>query len=173
MSYTTVGVENALRKWSQTITGTPFYFTDTSAARPSGLYGMIRFVSVQILGTPSQEFTPVTISGNPMVQNELNDKSVMVCRVDAYRTGARDVISTLKQGAYLTLPNEILQNANIGFVKFSTMLDLTQVIEANYEERAQIDVTFNLVGYASEVLNTITTIPIDNLSYGLTSEVVT
>lgn len=171
MSYTAIDAENALRNWAQMITGCPFYFRYSNVGRPSGLYGNIRFMGCGTLGTPNQVFTPETVAGEPMVKNELNDKTVATFSFNIYRAGARDILSRLQQGNWLTLPNEILQNANIGFVRFSTWLDLSEVIDGNFEERAQFDATFNLVGYASEDLNTIATVPIDNVSYNIQSEV--
>lgn len=171
MSFTIVDAENAWRKWAEAVTGCPFYFSFPNVGRPSGLYGMLRFTVTTVNGTPIIRDTPETISGAPWVRHETNTCIVGNLSINAYRTGARQVIAMLQNSTRMQLPYEILQLANIGFVRFGSSNDLTQDVEAQQEERCQINATFNLVGYTAEDINTIDNVVITNLTANIISEV--
>lgn len=171
MSFTTRDAENTIAQWLTAVTGCPFYYFDANVARPNGLYGDVKFMTSMGDGTPIEQSTPETINGAPWIKHELNTCIVGVFSVKTYRTGARDVLATLENGQWLNTPYEILTLANIGLVRMTTAQDITETIEAAREERMQTDITFNLIGYAAEDINTITTVTLENLSAGITSEV--
>lgn len=171
MSFTTEDAENVIRKWAEAVTGCPFYHLNESIGRPNGLYGDVRFLTTVTAGTPVITDTDEEISGDPWVKHELNSWITAVFSINAYRKGARQVIATLQNGLYASLPSEILQLANIGFVSCSQSQDLTQIVEAKFEERAFVDMTFNLFGYFTEDLNTITEVTIQNLTANIESKV--
>lgn len=158
-----VTIENAVQQWATAVTGIDTFFWQESVARPDGLYGDIKLIAVVPLGTPQQLLTPVTIGGDPWVTNELFSAHNLRFSINAYRTGARDALNALLTNLWLTLPNEILINANLGFISTSTPLNISQVVNGRFEERAQMDVTLNAVGYAIETLNTIGTVPIQGV----------
>lgn len=171
MSFTVSDAENVIANWAQTITAVPFYYLDSNVGRPNGLYGMVRFTTQIEVGTPDEQYSPETILGDPWSQHEVSTKITGIFSINVYRSGARNVIAKLQAGIALILPAEILFNASIGFVKFGTVQDLTQVVEGAQEDRAQIDVTFNLVGYATEDINTIDQVMIVNETFGIECEV--
>lgn len=171
MSFTIIDAENAWRQWAEAITGIPFYFTFPSTGKPNGLFGAMRFIVLSVNGTPIVRDTPEEISGEPWVKHETDTCIIGTLSINVYREGARQAISDLQNSTRMQGPYEILQLVNIGFVRFGASQDLTQDVEAQMEERAQIDATFNLVGYTAEDINTIDNVVITNLSAGISSEV--
>lgn len=171
MAFTIIDAENKIAEWISFITNVPIYFLDVSLGRPTGLYGMIKFFMATNVGTPSELLTPEDILGEPWVKNELNTNFTGVFSINFFRKGAMNAAVTLQNGCYLNLASEILYNANIGFVQFSSVQELSQVVEGNFEERVQMQGTFNLVGYSAENLNTITVVEIENISDNITNEV--
>lgn len=159
-NYTTTGVENVVREWCERITNVPFYFLDESVTRPSGLYGMIKLMVADSLGTPSENFTDEEVKGEPWSRHEVADKRHVTFSINTYRSGARNTLNNLLAGYWLDLPYEILQNANIGIITMGQPRDLTETVEGQREERAQMDITFEVCGSATELLNTIETVPI-------------
>lgn len=171
MSFTIIDAENAWRKWAQAITSVPFYFSFPNVGRPDSLYGMMRFIVTTVNGTPIIRDTPETISGEPWVKHETNTCIIGTLSINIYRNGARQAMVDLLNSTRMQSPYEILQLANIGFVRFGSPQDLTQDTEAQMEERSQVDATFNLVGYTAEDINTIDNVVITNLTAGKIFEV--
>ena len=158
-----IDIENAVQQWATAVTGIDTFFWQESVARPDTLYGDIKLIAVIPLGTPQHLLTPVTIGGEPWVTNELYSAHNLRFSVQAFRTGARNALNAMLTNLWLNLPNEILINANLGFISTSTPLNISQVINGRFEERAQMDVTLNAVGYAVETLNTIGTVPVQGV----------
>lgn len=171
MSFTITDAENAWRKWAQQITGVPFYFSFTSVGRPSGLYGMMRFIATVVNGTPIVRDLPQEIDGEPRIKHETNTCIVGTLSINVFRMGARQAVADLLNSTRMLWPYEILQLANIGFVRFGSPQDLTQVIDGQMEERAQVEATFNLMGYTAEDINTIDNVVITNLTANQSFEV--
>ena len=138
---------------------------------PNGVYGTVRLLSTQSQGLPSVTDTDVDVAGEPFIDQQLDDKRVVVVSINAYRTGAREALSTLQLAGYSDKSVQLLVAAEIGFVNFSVLRDLTQVVNANFEERAQMDLTINVVKNFSEILYVIETVQFDNTSFNEQFEV--
>lgn len=160
--------ENAVRAWLTALSNIQYYPQDINLTRPAGLYGTYNLFSAVRVGTPfiAHENAPLD-----KVKLTYNTNNTIVMSINTYRKGARQALQLVRDGVYLSLPLEILEAANLGFVSISDMRDLTSVIEGNLEERAQVDITFNAVGGAEEETNPIETVPIESINLGLNFEV--
>lgn len=176
MSFTVTGVENTIRAWAQQLSGIPFFHAMDNTAKqnglaPNGTYGTVRLIDATIQGIASEQFTDIDVVGEPRIDHLLTDKRLVTISLQAYRTGARDTLSTLQIAAYSDTSTQLLQGGDIGLVRFSILRDITEVINGNFEERAQMDLMLNVVGNFNEILYVIETVPIEGLTFDQNFEV--
>lgn len=77
--------------------------------------------------------------------------------VQFYRAGAYDMIMRLSQALQSSMALNKMQAIGVGLVSVGTPRDLTALIDTYYEDRGQVDLTFNVgsifVGNLSSILS--------------------
>lgn len=168
-----INVENAIRLLCATLSGIEFYHAYQDVARNEGTYGTVRLTSISPVGYPYRAMTDEIVDDKTYVKNSANQNVIATFSINAFRFGARDCLNSILAGWSLQQSDDILYPANLGFVWSSDIRDLTTEIEGNFEERAQMDLTFNGVLEKSEYLEIIETAQFYFTNFNRTFEVMT
>lgn len=165
--------ENTIRLWAQTLSGVTFYHAYQNVARNEGAYGTVRLMNVSPVGYPYRQMTDEIVVDKIYVNNDANQFVIVTFSINAYRTGARDCLNNVLSGWSLQQSDDVLTPQNMAYVWASDIRDLTTVIEGNFEERAQVDMTFNAMLEKSELLEIIETAEFDFETFNRQFEVTT
>lgn len=112
---------------------------------PSGLYATVRVLNMTPIGAPHKQMIdgkPVVVEGVENATDLIDittSQGVLMVSLNFYRHGANQAASMIKHADYREIVKKFLFLNNLGWQKTSEIRDLTQEQNADYEERAQID----------------------------------
>lgn len=123
----------------QTYQAVPAIFADQAAPRPKPPFLTVRLLSVVPVGQDEiREIDPDTNIATIGGQRRL------AVSVNAYGSGATDYLAQALASLNKVTVQEYLRAAGLAVCRIGTSQNLTAMLETEYEERVQADVTFNL-----------------------------
>lgn len=78
-----------------------------------------------------------------------------------YSRAAFDKAVRLRQRLHMAAHVELMRTLGLGLLDVGEARDLTTVVDASYESRGQIDLTFNVVHRETAAIKSIATVPVD------------
>lgn len=132
-------VKLGLKKWLQETIYKTVIFAEQASPRPSKLpYGIIRIDSIDILG--GQDWVkPADASGNQVVTG---DREV-TANIEIYGPGAHNLMETAQLSlGRPTVQENLWVTYGISIVDIEPIVNLNEVLETEWEERAQMNIMF-------------------------------
>lgn len=152
-------IENALYSWVFGVSSIETVFANPNAPRPSSQYSLINIISSTPIGISESNFTEGLLDTVDI--DNSNVEEIMVS-INTYYSGAYQLATLLKDSLDRITVNENLMSLGLGYSRSTTVQDMPEEINRQWEERAQFDCFFIARSIDSENLETIKYIQITN-----------
>lgn len=155
-------VEKAVRDSINSILGISEF--SVRPRQPGALRKQSAYCTVDLAGNTrihDIERTLENESGGPDIIETISDNRELVFSVNFYRTGSRDNADRVSRGLYGTGITDFLETQGLGLVDVSAIRSIPELFEDEWEERAQMDITFLAVGTNSETVRSIQRVEIE------------
>lgn len=143
------GIRSALRAWVLQATGLPdgkVIWSQQNAPRPTPPYITINDrLALASVGMDDER----RLTETPGVIEHVGQRQLTIS-VNAYGTGAFDLLEAARDGLRLEVIRSALWDAGIGIIDPGNPQDLSVVLDTEWEERAQMDSFFHVVSRATE-----------------------
>lgn len=123
------------------------------------LFATVEVASVSPTGQDTRHEVNIDNPAKEVRESMIGQRMVMAS-VNFYRKGANSFAHSLVARMALSSVQASLQSKELGFVRASAVRDLTAIVDANYEERSQVDLFFHVIQKESNDLATYGTFPI-------------
>jgi len=159
-------ISEAILGWVEEATGLSCIYADGAGPRPTGEYLTIKIVTAIPWGDGEFEAT-----ANPDFSVTLDHSIIqdMMVSINAYRGSALTTISKLISSLDHVLTQDLLGAAGIGIGSASDIREIAEIIGKKWEDRAQVDLHFNVRSYSNETIEGIKQVEITNEIDGTTT----
>lgn len=152
-------IENALITWANGQTGAVAIIADQSKPRPTTSYILIEIPAFVPVGTAG---TTETAQPTDLVKIESSTTFDILVSLNFYRAGAFNNASILRDSFDSVSVIETLETAGLFFISTSDIRHIPDVVNKEFEERYQMDVSFYIRSLADETIEQIKKIEITN-----------
>lgn len=159
-------IENAIRDWIVTETSVETIFAYPNAPRPKTQYVLVNMLTTSREGTHE---TIGEIQPNFSTVNEYSSQKQVFVSINTYYTGAFQLAEEIINSLNKVTVYEDLYAKGLGYVVTSDIQKIDELIDENWEERAQFDITFNYRSSTTETIETIQKVELTNELDGTTS----
>lgn len=152
-------IEDALYTWVYGVTGIETIFAHQNAPRPAGQYNLINIYQSNPRGI---EESATTILPNKTIDIDYSNIEELSVSINTYRQDAFQVATKIKDSLGRLTVREVLFASGLGYVKANMVQEIPEVINDEWEERAQFDCFFHTRSSDTENIETIGQIEITN-----------
>ncbi len=153
-------IEGELTNLFSTITGLEFIVGDDNGPVPVGPYGMLRVTDMGPNGLWDEDRNENQATEPDIVETMVGNRQLMVS-TNAYRGNARTELSKIISGLQRSSSTAWMNERKLSLATSSNIRNLSQLEEANMEQRAQVDIFINTTSTDSEVVTAIESITIE------------
>ncbi len=147
-------IENGVYAWcTDQIGGTTFIFEDQNAPIPDGSFATIKVVSVAKIAHDSMVYEYQ--QDNDKFKESVEGVRSALVSVNFYRDSAFNKAAQLHASLQKTNVTDLLWNNGLSFVQVSDIRDMDEIISAEWEQRAQFDITFYVNSGYNELIDRI------------------
>lgn len=132
---------------------------DTTNPRPQGSYADLDLVSDTSIGWEERNQVD-NVSDDDITETLQGAREIMVS-IGFYRDGSMDNARKVRTAFNRESVLGMLRAADMGLVSRSVVRDISEVLESNWERRAQLDVTLSAVGTDEDIINSILSVSIE------------
>ncbi len=156
-------VENAIYDWINGLLGLQVIFAHPNAPRPKTSYVLINIFDINQNGTPETDSTLLVDDSTDNIYSAQKEYSISI---NTYYSGAYQSAADIRNSLSKLLTQEQLYTAGLGYLMSGNIQKLTEEIDKEFEERAQFDIFFSVRSQATENIEAIKKIEINNTTIG-------
>jgi len=154
-----VNIENAIRVWAFGVSGIETIFAHPNAPRPVTPYVLINIIQNTPIGIREHQDT---LLGNESIDIDYSNIEELFVSINTYYAGAYQTATKLKDSLGRVTVTDQLFAAGLGYKNATTVNDIPEEINKQWEERAQFDCFFFTRSLDEENIETIQKIGITN-----------
>jgi len=154
-----VNIENAIRVWAFGVSGIETIFAHPNAPRPVTPYVLINIIQNTPIGIREHQDT---LLGNESIDIDYSNIEELFVSINTYYAGAYQTATKLKDSLGRVTVTDQLFAAGLGYKNATTVNDIPEEINKQWEERAQFDCFFFTRSLDEENIETIQKIEITN-----------
>lgn len=147
-----INIENALYTWASGVSGITTIFAHPNAPRPTDPYVLINVVQSTPVGIEESKST--LLVGDSVDIDYSNVENILVS-INTYYTGAQQAATKLKDSLGRVTVNDQLFAAGLGYSRATTVNNIPEVINNQWEERSQFDCFFFVRSLDSENIESV------------------
>jgi len=132
---------------------------DQDAPTGSDPFATVKIILVSSIG--HDEISGVDRTADVDIDEIRNGLREFTASINFFNTEALNNAYKMQGSSYETASLEFLGSKNLGFARSSDVRDLTEIDLARYEERAQLDMFFNVIDDNTNVVSSIQSQEID------------
>ncbi len=129
------------------------------APRPVGAYADVDFVSDTGIGWENRSLE--NNIGDDDITETIEGARQLLVSIGFYRDGSMDTARKVRTAFMRQSVLSTLRAAKVGMVDRSEVRDVSEVLESDWERRAQFDLTLSAVGTDIDIINSILIVSID------------
>lgn len=143
------------------------YCTGMAAAtiRPSDQLGpatgdqwaTVKIISVRIPGSSANLWSDVSPT---QVKETQHTQYQITASIQFFRSGALAAANKLRDRVTLSSALQLMQDLGLGYVSAKPVRNLAEVVNSNWEERAQLDIDFHIGGTEEDTINSFAKFPV-------------
>lgn len=154
-----VNIENAIRVWAFGISGIQTIFAHPNAPRPITPYVLINIIQNTPIGIQESE---LTLLQDDSVDIDYSNVEELFVSINTYYAGAYQTATKLKDSLGRITVTDQLFAAGLGYNRATTVNDIPEEINKQWEQRAQFDCFFFTRSLDEENIETIQKVEITN-----------
>lgn len=154
-----VNIENAIRVWAYGVSGIKTIFAHPNAPRPITPYVLINIIQNTPIGIREHQDT---LLGNKSIDIDYSNVEELFVSINTYYAGAYQTATKLKDSLGRVTVTDQLFAAGLGYKNATTVNDIPEEINKQWEQRAQFDCFFFTRSLDEENIETIRKIEITN-----------
>lgn len=131
-----------------------------NAPRPPGPYADVDMISTIGIGWEQREFENNELDEDMM--EHLEGMAEMGMSINFYRDSAEDNARKFRVALIRESTQEALAANGIGIVRRSDVREISKLLDATWEERAQMDLFINIIDTDADLVRSILTVDIDS-----------
>lgn len=153
-------IEEELSELFTSIAEIPFIIGNQNGVKLNGQYGTLYITDLGAQGRWDGNVYENN-SSDPDVTETIVGTRTLLVSVNVIRNNARSVLSKIDSGIHRTSSIQKLTELNLGLQSKSSIRDVSIDVEANREQRAQMDIFINATSVDSESVTSIESMTID------------
>lgn len=159
-------IGESIRTWIESVTGLSCIYSEGSGPRPKGSY-----LTLNVLNTTAWGDGEYETVAQPDYSIDFNHSIIhdIMVSINAYRDGAFVELSKLVSSLDHIATLDYFMAAGIGIGRHSEVRDVPEVVGAKWEQRAQIDLFFNVRSASTENIEGIKQVEVTNEIDGTTA----
>ena len=154
-----VNIENVIRVWAYGVSGIETIFAHPNAPRPITPYVLINIIQNTPIGIQEHQDT---LLQDDSIDIDYSNVEELFVSINTYYAGAYQTATKLKDSLGRVTVTDQLFAAGLGYKNATTVNDIPEEINKQFEERAQFDCFFFIRSLDEENIETIQKIEITN-----------
>lgn len=161
-------IEDALYAWISGQTVSEVIFSHQNSPRPTTSYVLINFLTGVNLSTSDVNSV---LQVDDSIDNTYSNAKQVVLSINTFYSGAYQLAEDIRNSIDKVTVNDQLYSAGLGYVDSTDVQRLPELVDEEWEERAQFDITFNYRSEVTENIETIQKVQITNELDGTTTTI--
>lgn len=154
-----VNIENVIRVWAYGVSGIETIFAHPNAPRPITPYVLINIIQNTPIGIQEHQDT---LLQDDSIDIDYSNVEELFVSINTYYAGAYQTATKLKDSLGRVTVTDQLFAAGLGYKNATTVNDIPEEINKQWEQRAQFDCFFFIRSLDEENIETIQKIEITN-----------